>query len=31
MSVRLGIREGVVSATVFCVVLFALVSIDPRL
>jgi len=30
MTRRLGIREGVVSATVFSGVLFALMSVDPR-
>jgi hypothetical protein len=30
MTLKLGLREGVVSATVFCAVLFALISIDPR-
>lgn len=31
MSGRVGIREGIVSAAVFGTVLFALVSLDPRL
>ena len=30
MTLKLGLREGVVSAAVFGGVLFALVSIDPR-
>jgi hypothetical protein len=30
MTIKLGIREGAVSATVFSAVLFALVSVDPR-
>ena len=30
MTLKLGMREGVVSAAVFGGVLFALVSIDPR-
>jgi hypothetical protein len=30
MSVRLGIREGTISAAVFAVVLTTLVSFDPR-
>jgi hypothetical protein len=30
MTARLGIREGIVSAVVFGIVLFALVSFDPR-
>jgi hypothetical protein len=30
MTARLGMREGVVSAVVFSAVLFALVSVDPR-
>ena len=30
MTFKLGMREGVVSAAVFGAVLFALVSVDPR-
>ncbi len=30
MIIRLGIREGAVSAAVFSGVLFALISVDPR-
>ena len=30
MTFKLGMREGVISAAVFGAVLFALVSIDPR-
>ena len=30
MTIKLGVREGAVSATVFSAVLFALVSVDPR-
>jgi hypothetical protein len=30
MTVKLGLRDGAVSAAVFGVVLFALVSTDPR-
>jgi hypothetical protein len=30
MTTRMGMREGVVSAIVFSAVLFALVSVDPR-
>ena len=30
MTIKLGVREGVVSATVFGGVLFALLSVDPR-
>jgi hypothetical protein len=30
MTIKLGIREGAVSAAVFGGVLFALVSVDPR-
>ena len=30
MTLKLGMREGVVSAAVFGGVLFALVSVDPR-
>src|SRR5258707_4760799 len=30
MTIRLGVREGAVSAAVFGGVLFALVSVDPR-
>lgn len=30
MKVKLGIRDGAISAAVFGVVLFALVSTDPR-
>jgi len=30
MTLKLGMREGVVSAAVFGAVLFALVSVDPR-
>ena len=30
MAARFGIREGAVSAAVFTAVLFALISIDPR-
>jgi hypothetical protein len=30
MTLKLGLRDGVISATVFGVVLFALVSADPR-
>jgi hypothetical protein len=30
MTFKLGLREGVISGTVFAVVLFALISVDPR-
>jgi hypothetical protein len=30
MTTRAGIRDGVISAVVFATILFALVSIDPR-
>ena len=30
MSFKVGFRDGAISATVFAVVLFALVSADPR-
>jgi hypothetical protein len=30
MTFKLGMREGVISAAVFGAVLFALVSVDPR-
>jgi hypothetical protein len=30
MAARVGIREGAVSAVVFGVILFALISVDPR-
>jgi hypothetical protein len=30
MTAKMGIREGAVSAVVFSAVLFALVSVDPR-
>lgn len=30
MTARFGIREGAVSAAVFSVILFALISVDPR-
>ena len=30
MKLKLGMREGVVSAAVFGAVMFALVSVDPR-
>lgn len=30
MTIKLGVREGAVSATVFSAVLFALISVDPR-
>ena len=30
MTAKLGIREGAISATVFGAVLFALISVDPR-
>ena len=30
MTARLGIREGAVSGVVFAVVMFGLVSVDPR-
>ena len=30
MTARLGIREGAISATVFAAVVFALISVDPR-
>ena len=30
MTAKMGIREGAVSAAVFSAVLFALVSVDPR-
>lgn len=30
MTIKLGVREGAVSAAVFGAVLFALVSVDPR-
>ena len=30
MFLKLGVREGAVSAAVFCGVMFALVSVDPR-
>jgi hypothetical protein len=30
MTAKMGIREGLVSAIVFSVILFALVSFDPR-
>lgn len=30
MTLKLGLREGAVSAAVFGTVLFALVSVDPR-
>ena len=30
MTAKIGIREGAVSAIVFSAVLFALISIDPR-
>jgi hypothetical protein len=30
MTFKLGLREGVVSATVFGCVMFALVAVDPR-
>jgi hypothetical protein len=30
MTAKLGIREGAISATVFAAVLFALISVDPR-
>lgn len=30
MTAKLGIREGAISAMVFSAVLFALISIDPR-
>jgi hypothetical protein len=30
MTARLGIRDGAISAVVFAAVMFALVSIDPR-
>jgi hypothetical protein len=30
MTTKMGIREGAASAIVFSVVLFALVSVDPR-
>jgi hypothetical protein len=30
MTARLGIREGAISAGVFSAILFALISIDPR-
>lgn len=30
MTLKLGMREGVISAAVFGAVLFALVSVDPR-
>ena len=30
MTLKLGMREGVVSAAVFGAVLFALISVDPR-
>jgi hypothetical protein len=30
LTAKMGIREGVVSAIVFSVILFALVSFDPR-
>jgi hypothetical protein len=30
MTAKMGIREGAVSAIVFSAVLFALISIDPR-
>jgi hypothetical protein len=29
-SRSLGVREGILSAVVFCAILFALVSVDPR-
>jgi len=30
MTARLGIREGAISVVVFAAVMFALVSVDPR-
>ena len=30
MTLKLGMREGVVSAAIFGAVLFALISVDPR-
>lgn len=30
MTAKMGFRDGVISATVFGAVLFALVSVDPR-
>lgn len=30
MTFKLGVREGAVSAAVFCGVMFALISVDPR-
>lgn len=30
MTARLGIREGAISAVVFAAVMFALISVDPR-
>jgi len=30
MTIKLGVREGAVSAAVFGAVLFALISVDPR-
>ena len=30
MTAKVGIREGVVSAALFTAILFALVSVDPR-
>ena len=30
MTVKLGVREGALSATVFSCVFFALLSVDPR-
>ena len=30
MTFKLGMREGVISAAIFAAVLFALISVDPR-
>jgi hypothetical protein len=30
MTARLGIREGAISAVIFTAVMFALISVDPR-
>jgi hypothetical protein len=30
MTAKLGVREGAISAAVFAAVLFALISVDPR-